>query len=164
MWIMLNDAFLSLVQKDCRRDELLVRARRKGDIEKIFEHASVTYTPNADYHWRAVVKRSEVADALIGEVNRITYPNFKDSVTDGLLHSAYLRVWTAMNQLQQRERGAPMAWWHEDQVWGSGNGGDDDWASRADFRTEMKTEKDRYQPKKNRGRKKGYNRSLKRGQ
>jgi hypothetical protein len=31
-WIMLNNAFFSIVKKDCPVDHLLVRARRPGDI------------------------------------------------------------------------------------------------------------------------------------
>ena len=100
MWIMLNDAFLSLVSKDCPRDSLLVRARRKGDIERIFPDAKVTRTPDADYLFRAVVKRTEIASALAGEVRRVNYDNFKDSVRNRKLHDAYLRVWTAMSSLQ----------------------------------------------------------------
>jgi len=100
MWIMLSDCFLSIVSKDCARDELLVRARRKGDIEKIFPGAKVTRTPLADYMYRAVVKRAAVGEAMVGEVARITYGNFKDSVTDDALHNAYLRVWTTMVSLQ----------------------------------------------------------------
>lgn len=100
MWVCLNDAFLSIVSKDCPRDSLLVRARRKGDLEKIFPGAKVTVSRTTDYRFRAVVKRNAVADALRGEVSRITYDNFKDSVTDKKLHSAYLRVWTAMADLQ----------------------------------------------------------------
>lgn len=100
MWLCLSDAFLSIVSKDCARDELLVRSRRKGDIEKIFPRAKVTRTPLADYMYRAVVKRDEVGKALVGEVARITYGNFKDSVADDALHNAYLRVWTTMVSLQ----------------------------------------------------------------
>lgn len=105
MWICLNDAFLSIVSKDCPRDSLLVRARRKGDIEKIFPEAVVRMTKGTDYRWRAVVKRAVVVDALSGEVGRITYDNFKDSVTDKKLHAAYLRVWSAMADLQPGPRG-----------------------------------------------------------
>ena len=36
MWLMMNDCFLSIVAKDCKEDELLVRARRPGDIERVF--------------------------------------------------------------------------------------------------------------------------------
>jgi hypothetical protein len=46
------------------------------------------------------VKRDEIARALEGEVRRVTYGNFKDSVTDDALHNAYLRVWTAMISVQ----------------------------------------------------------------
>jgi hypothetical protein len=100
VWLCLNDAFLSIVSKDCARDELLVRARRKGDIEKIFPGAKVTRTPNADYLYRAVVKRAVVAQAMVEEVGRITYGNFKDSVREEDLHSVYLRTWAAMATLQ----------------------------------------------------------------
>lgn len=96
MWVMLSDCFLSIVSKDCARDELLVRARRHGDIEKIFPEAKVLRTPKADYLFRAIVKRSVVKKALAGEVGRISYDNFKDSVTDKRLHDAYLRVWTSL--------------------------------------------------------------------
>lgn len=54
MWICLNDAFLSIVRKDCGPNELLVRARREGDIERVFPRVKVEVTPLADYLYRAV--------------------------------------------------------------------------------------------------------------
>lgn len=102
MWLCLNDAFFSLVSKDCARDEVLVRARRKGDIEKVFPGAVARCSEATDYLYRAAVKRDEVAAALAREVARITYPNFKDAVKDDDLHRAYLRVWAAMADLQPR--------------------------------------------------------------
>lgn len=102
MWIMLNDCFFSIVAKDCGRDELMVRARRPGDIEKLFPNAKVTEYTASDYHYRAAVKRTELAEALVGEIGRVTYSNFKDSVQDKPLHDAYLRVWTAMASLQPK--------------------------------------------------------------
>ena len=36
MWIMTNNSYLSIVSKDCGPAALLVRARRAGDIEKVF--------------------------------------------------------------------------------------------------------------------------------
>lgn len=101
MWISLNDCFLSIVSKDCARDELLVRARRRGDIDKIFPEAKVIVTDAADYQFRAVVKRDAIAAALAGEVARITYSNFKNAVDNGPLHDAYLRCWTAMASVQE---------------------------------------------------------------
>jgi len=102
MWLMLNNCFLSIVSKDCRRDELMVRARRRGDIKKVFTAARVVHTPYpADYRYRAVVKRTEVAKAIAAQVDLIDYGNFKDSVRDDRLHNAYMRVWGAMLSIEQ---------------------------------------------------------------
>lgn len=102
MWIMLNDAFFSIVKKDCARDELLVRARRPGDIEKVFPEAKgrVERSTKSDYAYRAVIKTHVLKTAIDGEINRINYANFKDSVTDDPLHDAYMAVWMAMAKLQ----------------------------------------------------------------
>lgn len=100
MWIMLSDSFFSIVKKDCGRDELLVRARRCGDIEKVFPGAKVTSFKKADYRYRAPVKCDAIIKAMTREILRINYPNFKDSVTDDDLHFAYLKVWMAMFEVQ----------------------------------------------------------------
>ena len=100
MWLFLSDAFLSIVRKDCPRNCLLVRARRQGDIEKVFPRAKVKRTPKADYLFRAVISQDDVISAMENEVRRIAYGNFKESVTDKTLHDAYLRVWFTMDSLQ----------------------------------------------------------------
>jgi hypothetical protein len=101
MWIMLSDAFISIVAKDCGPDELLVRARRAGDIRKVFgKSVKVTRYTKSDYLYRAVVPKADVAAALARAIDGIEYPNFKDSVKDDKLHDAYLRVWTAMAAVQ----------------------------------------------------------------
>ncbi len=104
----MNDACFSIVAKDCARDELLVRARRKGDIEKVFPKAKVKRNAKADYLYRARVKKAAVKEALAGEVDRITYPNFKASVADPKLHGAYMRVWSALGPLQENWDEWPM--------------------------------------------------------
>lgn len=101
MWILLNDCFVSIVSKDCKPDELMVRARRKGDIEKLFPKATVTRYTKSDYLYRAPVKKEVIKAALVGEVDRVVYNNFKSSVRDNDLHNAYLRVWNAMAALQE---------------------------------------------------------------
>jgi hypothetical protein len=101
---MLSDCFLSIVSKDCDPDELLVRARRKGDIEKVFPRATVKRDTTTDYLYRARIKRVDVAAAMAAEVEAINYGNFKESVTDKKLHNAYLLVWSVMASLQPRKR------------------------------------------------------------
>src|SRR5258708_27290230 len=55
MWIMTNDSYLSIVSKDCGPAELLVRARRAGDIEKVFPESKVTRNTTTDYLYRAIL-------------------------------------------------------------------------------------------------------------
>ena len=100
MWIMTNNGFLSIVSKDCGPDELLVRARRAGDIEKVFPDAKVIRNTHSDYLYRAVLPRDVVKQAVAAMIDKINYPNFKDSVEDSSLHAAYAGAWHAMAGLQ----------------------------------------------------------------
>ena len=61
MWIMTNNSYLSIVSKDCGPADLLVRARRAGDIEKVFPNAKVTRQTDSDYLYRAVVVKQALA-------------------------------------------------------------------------------------------------------
>lgn len=100
MWLFLPDAFLSVVAKDCPTDSLMVRSRRPGDIERVFPTATVTETPGNDYLYRAIVLRTEVAQAMADQVMRMDYPNFKNEVHDRRLHDACSKVWHVMADLQ----------------------------------------------------------------
>ena len=100
MWIMTNNSYLSIVSKDCGPAELLVKARRAGDIEKVFPNAKVTRQTDSDYQYRAILPRDVVKQALAAMIDLIDYPNFKDSVEDRALHAAYVSVWCAMAGLQ----------------------------------------------------------------
>lgn len=101
MWIMFSDAFISIVNKGCKKGELLVRARRPGDIEKVFGNKTkVIRSTDSDYLLRAVVTIKEVETAMKRAVNDVTYENFKNSVKNHDLHMAYLETWHAMAKLQ----------------------------------------------------------------
>lgn len=100
MWIMLHDCFFSIVSKDCAPDELMVRARRRGDIEKLWPDAQVTEYTRSDYLFRAPINRADVITKISVEIDDIDYDNFKDQVADIKLHNAYLRVWHEMAMLQ----------------------------------------------------------------
>lgn len=101
MWICLNDAFLSIVDKDCKPNCLLVRARRKGDIERAFPGVKVKKTPGNDYLFRAEVSRSKIIEELSAQILSIDYDNFKDSVKEKDLKGAYGSVWGVMSRLQE---------------------------------------------------------------
>lgn len=101
MWICLNEAFLSIVEPSRGSAKLLVRARRKGDIETVFPAAKVQRTPGRDYLWRAEIDRNQAAQVIAQHVASTDYSNFKDSVADRNLHDAYARFWGIMANLQE---------------------------------------------------------------
>jgi hypothetical protein len=98
MWLFCNDSFLSIVAPTATRKtrNLLVRARREGDIERVFGAVKVEHTPKRDYAYRAFIARRVVSRAMADEVERISYTNFKNSVEEIDRHDAYLSVWTTM--------------------------------------------------------------------
>ena len=100
MWLSLSDSFFSIVESPDDDAVLLVRARRQGDIQKVFPDAKVTRTPGRDYLFRAFIQRETVAEVIAEQVMKIGYGNFKDSVADNKLHNAYSSVWGIMSRLQ----------------------------------------------------------------
>lgn len=96
MWIFLPYAMLSVVDKGGDGSTLLVRARRREDISRIFPDAQFQVGGGTDYPYRARLDREEVALRLADAVREIRYPNFKSEVAENDRHSAYLRVWADM--------------------------------------------------------------------
>ena len=105
MWIFLNNAFLSIVEEQGQTATLLVRARKRGDLERVFPGARVEETPKRDYRFRARVPRELAAATLAEAVRAIAYPNFKNSVTEHLRHTAYSHVWSVMLGYQRDAQG-----------------------------------------------------------
>jgi hypothetical protein len=103
MWIFLNDSFLSIVAHADDPGLLLVRGRHAGDIERVFPTAQVTSTPTADYRYRAVVARDDVAAAIAGKVTAIYYTNVKNTEADAEGRAAYLDVWGRKRHWQEAE-------------------------------------------------------------
>ena len=105
MWIFLSDAFLSVVadKDDPSGPRLLVRARREGDIERVFPEADVTTTPAADYRFRAWLPRERVAAVLRQQVEALAYANFKSTIHDRDYHDAALDVWNVMDTYQHQQ-------------------------------------------------------------
>lgn len=106
MWIFLKDAFLSIVAVKGRPDVLNVRARFKGDIERVFPGARVSVDAGTDYKFRAIIDRDVIATALATQVRGITASNFKNSVSERWRHDVYLDVWSVMLEAQQTRMGS----------------------------------------------------------
>jgi len=103
MWICLNNAFLSIVRKDGKPNELCVRARRKKHINNVFPNAKVIKTPSNDYMYRTYIDAAEVAEAIKKEIEGIQYKNFKNTVEEHDLHTVYAGFWTIMYNYQETE-------------------------------------------------------------
>lgn len=105
MWIFMNDSFLSIVQDTKRPLNLLVRARAKHDIGRVFPEIVVTKTLDGDhdYGYRASIPRGLVAERIGKKLSEIEYPNFKDSIPhdEDLRHSSYTVIWSIMYLFQQ---------------------------------------------------------------
>lgn len=101
MWILLNDGFLSVVDKSMRNNHLLVRSRCREHLLAVFPKADVRESFNTDYRFRADIPRAEVAQVIAERISDIDYKNFKDSVKDRPLHDAYMACWNVLGRLQK---------------------------------------------------------------
>lgn len=77
MWLLLNNAYLSIVEHKEMPRHLLVRSRIEGDIERAIPTAQVYEMESADYRYRADVPREILKEALGKAVDGIDYGNFK---------------------------------------------------------------------------------------
>lgn len=104
MWLFTNRGFLSIVHSaECAHDELLVRARRKIDLKRLFPEAEISESTVTDYRYRAVISRNDVALMLVQHIEALDYPNFKTSIRnagDMQLERAAHEVWDVMATLQ----------------------------------------------------------------
>ena len=102
MWVFLNNSFLSIVENRNNKEELLVRSRVRGDIDKIFPDSNIFEMENSDYKYRSYIKKIEVSEKIREIVTNINYDNFKNSISksEDQRHSSYLNVWYEMRKLQ----------------------------------------------------------------
>ena len=112
MWLYLRTGFYSVVHKaPCKKDELLVRARAREDIDSLRKllkdrykyEGEVIDSPNADYAYRMVVPREAFALFILNAAIEVRYDNFKNTIRskDYKRHDAYMRCWEAMYEWQR---------------------------------------------------------------
>jgi hypothetical protein len=103
MWLCFNDGFLSAVADKNDPTRLMVRARRKKDLRNVFGDVEIIKNAGTDYRWRTFVDRRAFAALVAARVEKINYPNFKNSVEDQDLHDLYLDFWTMHSRYQQQD-------------------------------------------------------------
>ena len=107
MWLYCKSGFFSAVEHFDRADTVHVRARFRGDLERLCRahglKAAVTETPDGDYRYRMDFPKGDWARIASEEAAGIDYCNFKDAVHDGTERdAAYLGAWSAMRRGQER--------------------------------------------------------------
>lgn len=96
MWLYISGGFLSIVAHRHEPDNLLVRARHPRHIQALLPEAEVVHLREADYHFRTVVSREVVQQALAEYMLTMDYDNFKNSITDNNFHGVCADVWRTM--------------------------------------------------------------------
>lgn len=106
MWILTTRGFLSVVAHREEPGCVLVRARRREDLEALREQLpdlELREDRAADYRWRTTLTRESWAAALARLAGQIDYDNFKSAVArrQGAERAApYGRVWAELRSLQ----------------------------------------------------------------
>jgi len=106
MWLFTKNSFVSIVQHRERPDDVLIRARVKKHLERLFPHKAeeIYADSDADYKYRLLVSKKELAEVLSAYIlQSLDYDNFKaaqepdDPAWSRFLHE----VWGAGLNLQK---------------------------------------------------------------
>lgn len=102
MWIFLKGGFFSVIEHPDSKKHVLIRARVKGDIEKVFPDAGgAEMTEDSDYRFRAPLPKASLAAALANQATLINYKNFKNAINDKERREYwYEEVWNTMANMQ----------------------------------------------------------------
>lgn len=119
MWLMTTQGFYSAVEHRGKKDTILVRARVRGDLERLKKQlpaakvkGRIYRDDTADYPFRLDLSRAEFGTVLLGLEDDIDYANFKSAVAKKQGHrraGVYHRIWSVLCDLEQG--GGPWARW-----------------------------------------------------
>jgi hypothetical protein len=84
---------VSVVEDKLKISELVVRARNKTILEKIFPENEILELDISDYKYRTYCTKNEWSKIVVDRINNIDYTNFKASVVDKDLHDMYNNFW-----------------------------------------------------------------------
>ena len=110
MWMFTEIGFYSIVENGFNRDEVLVRSRVHEDLRQLLlctKHLRpldakrpIVETPEADYPFRVVLRKSEWERCAAFIAGSINYGNFKNAVAadDKPRATLYGDVWSVLAQ------------------------------------------------------------------
>ncbi len=110
MWIFTVDGFYSAVQDKNDPTRIMVRARKKGDLETLLkrlksEELEILDWVGSDYAYRVFMPRELWLDYLEEMGRELDYPNFKARAIpagDYNRSVTYHRVWGIMRDWQEK--------------------------------------------------------------
>jgi hypothetical protein len=104
MWLLTKKSFVSVVQHRTQPDDVLVRARDKSHLARLFPKKQIQEDAEADYRYRLIVPKKELAKVVSDYImQNLNYDNFKaaqdmdDPAWTRFLHA----VWKEGLRLQQ---------------------------------------------------------------
>jgi len=103
---MTQHGFFSVVQDEEDEAFLLIRARRKADLENLAALASfkavVEETDTADYKYMIRLKRGSARRILAATFDQINYPNFRDKISKTPDQRekifSYRQIWSTLSE------------------------------------------------------------------
>jgi len=103
---MTQHGFFSVVQDEEDDSYLLIRARRKTDLDNLVELASfkavVEETDTADYKFVVRLKRGSARRLLAATFEKIDYPNFRDKISKTPDQRekifSYRQIWSTLSE------------------------------------------------------------------
>ena len=107
MWIMTTDGFFSAVQNKDDPKTVLIRARRRDDLERLNKYImgdnKIMEWAGADYPYRIIIKKSIWADYVSNKALNISYSNFKATIPVGdySREKAYHECWVSLMGLEE---------------------------------------------------------------
>lgn len=109
MWTITRSGFYSTVQLETDPGLLVVRCRRRADMEAFARFANtelIVFSRDRDYPYRVVVRHELWASFLAREALAIDYSNFKDEIAleDPARSWILGDVWATLMRLEATER------------------------------------------------------------
>lgn len=93
MWIYLADSSVSISQHKDAPGSLMVRARDRESLGRLFPGAELVETPDADYRWRVTLSKEQVSAVIAERVTAIDYADDVKNLVDHTRRDLYRDLW-----------------------------------------------------------------------
>jgi hypothetical protein len=114
MLVFTKDGFFTAVFKACEKDEVMIRAKSKTDLQALMKktatNSPIQETSESTYRFFVVLKKSTWIQYLSDYVNGLDYETVRDNIVsrnDAARRKAYQTVWMAMHNWMGRESQHP---------------------------------------------------------